>query len=137
MPFTLCWICATRDDLSLSILQLHTRWPIPPSDCRVGGTDMWRAWIGFNFSHSLGVLLFGALEVWAGSRIKTLPVGIMPALTPDRLRLSGSRPALLVSDSCHRHCHWYRLLGPRPVVSVIEAILRQLSEPLNTVLSRP
>jgi hypothetical protein len=21
-----------------------------------GGTDMWRAWIGFNFSHSLGVL---------------------------------------------------------------------------------
>jgi hypothetical protein len=46
-----------------------------------GGTDMWRAWIGFNFSHSLGVLLFGALAVWAGSRIKTLPVGIMPALT--------------------------------------------------------
>jgi len=26
-----------------------------------GGTDMWRAWIGFNFSHSLGVLLVGAL----------------------------------------------------------------------------
>jgi hypothetical protein len=47
----------------------------------LGGTDMWRAWIGFNFSHSLGVLLFGALAVWAGSRIKTLPVGIMPALT--------------------------------------------------------
>jgi hypothetical protein len=46
-----------------------------------GGTDMWRAWIGFNFSHSLGVLLFGALAVWAGSPIKTLPVGIMPALT--------------------------------------------------------
>jgi hypothetical protein len=46
-----------------------------------GGTDMWRAWIGFNFSHSLGVLLFGALAIWAGSRIKTLPVGILPALT--------------------------------------------------------
>ncbi len=46
-----------------------------------GGTDMWRAWIGFNFSHSLGVLLFGALAVWAGSRINTLPVAIMPALT--------------------------------------------------------
>ena len=46
-----------------------------------GGTDMWRAWIGFNFSHSLGVLLFGALAVWAGAGIKTLPVGIMPALT--------------------------------------------------------
>src|SRR5260370_35989951 len=36
MPFTLCWICATRDDLGLSILQLHTRWPIRPSGCRVG-----------------------------------------------------------------------------------------------------
>lgn len=23
------------------------------------GTNMWRAWIGFNFSHSLGVVLFG------------------------------------------------------------------------------
>lgn len=47
-----------------------------------GGTDMWRAWIGFNFSHSLGLLLVGALGVWAGCRIKMLPVGIMmPVLT--------------------------------------------------------
>jgi hypothetical protein len=46
-----------------------------------GGTDMWRAWIGFNFSHSVGVLLYGALAVWAGSRINSLPAGIMPALT--------------------------------------------------------
>lgn len=47
-----------------------------------GGTDVWRAWVGFNFSHSLGVLLVGALGVWAGCRIKVLPVGIMmPALT--------------------------------------------------------
>src|SRR5260370_23799021 len=47
-----------------------------------GGTDMWRAWIGFNFSHSLGVLLVGALAIWAGSRAKTVPIGvIMPALT--------------------------------------------------------
>jgi hypothetical protein len=38
-----------------------------------GRTDMWRAWIGFNFSHSLGVLLLGVLAVWAGSRINTLP----------------------------------------------------------------
>jgi hypothetical protein len=46
-----------------------------------GGTDMWRAWIGFNFSHSLGVLLVGALAVWTGSRINMLPGGIMLALT--------------------------------------------------------
>ena len=43
---------------------------------------MWRAGIGFNFSHSLGVLLLGALGVWAGCRIKVLPVDIViPALT--------------------------------------------------------
>jgi hypothetical protein len=47
-----------------------------------GGTDMWRAWIGFNFSHSLGVLLVGAIGIGAGCRIKTLPIGIiMPLLT--------------------------------------------------------
>jgi hypothetical protein len=42
---------------------------------------MWRAWIGFNFSHSLGLLIVAALAVWAGSRPNTLPVGIEPALT--------------------------------------------------------
>lgn len=46
-----------------------------------GGTDMWRAWIGFNFSHSLGVLLFATLAIWAGFRINGLPVAMMPALT--------------------------------------------------------
>jgi hypothetical protein len=46
-----------------------------------GRTDMWRAWIGFNFSHSLGVLLVAGLALWAGSRINTLPVGVIPVLT--------------------------------------------------------
>ena len=46
-----------------------------------GGTDMWRAWIGFNFSHSLGVLLLATLAIWAGFRINSLPVAIVPALT--------------------------------------------------------
>ena len=31
-----------------------------------GGTTMWRAWVGFNFSHSLGAILFGMLCVGAG-----------------------------------------------------------------------
>jgi hypothetical protein len=69
------------------------RWlvPVDPSVARAmansavrisdGGTDMWRAWVGFNFTHSLGILLFGALAVWSGFRIKTLPAGILPALT--------------------------------------------------------
>ena len=46
-----------------------------------GSMDMWRAWIGFNFSHSLGVLLLAALAIWAGARIRMLPVGIVAALT--------------------------------------------------------
>jgi hypothetical protein len=46
-----------------------------------GRTDMWRAWVGFNFSHSLGVLMVAALAVWAGLRANALPVGIVPALT--------------------------------------------------------
>jgi len=45
-----------------------------------GATDMWRAWVGFNFSHSLGLLLFAALAIWAGARIKTVPTAILPAL---------------------------------------------------------
>jgi hypothetical protein len=31
-------------------------------------TDMWRAWVGFNLSHSLGVLAFGSFVVLTGSR---------------------------------------------------------------------
>jgi hypothetical protein len=47
-----------------------------------GRTDMWRAWIGFNFSHSLGILLVAGLAIWTGLRIRMLPVGIiMPVLT--------------------------------------------------------
>jgi hypothetical protein len=47
-----------------------------------GRTDMWRAWIGFNFGHSLGVLLVAGLAFWAGSRFNTLPVGVItPVLT--------------------------------------------------------
>jgi len=47
-----------------------------------GRTDMWRAWIGFNFSHSLGVLMVAGLALWAGFRFNTLPVAIiMPVLT--------------------------------------------------------
>ena len=46
-----------------------------------GRTDMWRAWVGFNFSHSLGLLIVAALAVWAGSRSSALPVGMVSALT--------------------------------------------------------
>ena len=71
----------------------NPRWlvPVDPSVAKAmantalrlsgGRTDMWRAWIGFNFSHSLGILLVGALGIWAGARIKTFPAGILPVLT--------------------------------------------------------
>jgi hypothetical protein len=42
-----------------------------------GGTTMWRAWVGFNFSHSLGAILFGMLCIGAGLVLGTL---VLPAL---------------------------------------------------------
>ena len=44
-----------------------------------GGTTMWRAWLGFNFSHSLGVLLFSACCITLGvsSKALALPKAIL------------------------------------------------------------
>ena len=94
---------------------------------------MWRAWIGFNFSHSLGVLLVAGLALWAGFRFNTLPVGIiMPALT-----LIGCVYlvlALLYWFSCsrHRRCRWHRLLRRR-MGSVTKVTRRQPAD-LNVKL---
>ena len=75
---------------SYTLLDLRSpRWLVPAdssvaqamanSALRLSGgrTDMWRAWIGFNFSHSVGVLLVAGLALWAGFRFNTLPVGII------------------------------------------------------------
>jgi hypothetical protein len=40
------------------------------------GTTMWRAWVGFNFSHSIGVMLFGTICIGAGSVLGTM---VLPA----------------------------------------------------------
>jgi hypothetical protein len=37
-----------------------------------GGTTMWRAWVGFNFSHSIGAILFGGLCIFAGAALGTV-----------------------------------------------------------------
>lgn len=37
-----------------------------------GGTTMWRAWLGFNFSHSLGAMLFSVLCITLGISLDTL-----------------------------------------------------------------
>jgi len=41
-----------------------------------GRSNMWRAWVGFNFSHSLGLLLFGGLTVFTGARANASPLVI-------------------------------------------------------------
>ena len=45
-----------------------------------GATTMWRAWLGFNFSHSLGALMFSAACIAAGLALSKaallLPVAI-------------------------------------------------------------
>jgi len=44
---------------------------------------MWCAWVGFNFSHSLGVVLFGVLCICAGAVLGTvmIPAWILLLLT--------------------------------------------------------
>lgn len=37
-----------------------------------GGTTMWRAWVGFNFSHSLGLVLFASCCIALGLSLKAL-----------------------------------------------------------------
>ncbi len=39
-----------------------------------GGTTMWRAWVGFNFSHSLGVAAFGGLCIGVSVALGTMTV---------------------------------------------------------------
>jgi hypothetical protein len=43
-------------------------------------TDMWHAWIGFNLSHSLGALLFGATAIaWPGVAAGHAALAWLPA----------------------------------------------------------
>jgi hypothetical protein len=37
-----------------------------------GGTTVWKTWVGFNFSHSLGLVLFGALCIVIGTGLNEL-----------------------------------------------------------------
>ncbi len=51
------------------------------------GTTMWRAWVGFNFSHSLGAVVFGAGCVAAGFCLQRLAIPHGLLLLP--LAISG------------------------------------------------
>jgi hypothetical protein len=39
-----------------------------------GGTIMWKAWVGFNFSHSLGAVIFGVVCCWTAVALGTIVV---------------------------------------------------------------
>jgi hypothetical protein len=47
-----------------------------------GGTTMWRAWLGFNFSHSLGVLLFSFCCIALGLSFRALALPKAVLLLP-------------------------------------------------------
>jgi hypothetical protein len=46
-----------------------------------GRTDMWAAWIGFNFSHSLGLLIFAGLAISLGVKLRPIAPTYLALLT--------------------------------------------------------
>jgi hypothetical protein len=56
-------------------------------------TDMWRAWVGFNFSHSLGAVVFAAVVLLAGRSEASFRAD-GPLLIPLGLVVSGVYLAL-------------------------------------------
>lgn len=47
-----------------------------------GATTMWRAWLGFNFSHSLGALVFSAACITVGVNLAALALPKAALLLP-------------------------------------------------------
>ena len=47
-----------------------------------GGTTMWRAWVGFNFSHSLGAIMFGFGCIVVGLSLGSLALPKAALLVP-------------------------------------------------------
>jgi hypothetical protein len=64
-------------------------------------TDLWRAWIGFNASHSLGAMLFGLLFGWLALR--------QPALLFGSPFLCGLALAFLAAWLWLAARYWFRL----------------------------
>lgn len=47
-----------------------------------GGTTMWRAWVGFNFSHSLGLMLFAGCTIGMGLTLRSASLSRAVLLAP-------------------------------------------------------
>ncbi|MFY9268835.1 MAG: hypothetical protein WAO55_03700 [Candidatus Manganitrophaceae bacterium] len=52
-----------------------------------GRTSMWDAWLGFNISHSVGVILFGAFSVAGGFSLYALSIPKAALLLPASIGL--------------------------------------------------
>lgn len=62
-------------------------------------TTMWRAWIGFNASHSMGALLFGLIYLYLSL--------IAPALLFGSAFLSGLGPTFLLGWALLGRHYWF------------------------------
>ena len=65
-----------------------------------GGTTMWRAWVGFNFSHSLGLVVFAACAIGLGLGLESVRVPQSLLLLPPAV---GSIYVLLAVR------YWFRI----------------------------
>ncbi len=65
-----------------------------------GRTTMWQAWVGFNFSHSVGVVMLGALSIATGATAATTVV-------PGALLLSLAVAGLVYVLIAARY--WFRI----------------------------
>jgi hypothetical protein len=65
-----------------------------------GGTTMWRAWVGFNFSHSLGLVVFAICAIGLGLVLNSVRVPRSFLLLPPAV---GSIYVLLAAR------YWFRI----------------------------
>ena len=65
-----------------------------------GGTTMWRSWVGFNFSHSLGLLVFAAGTIALGLGLDSVRVPQSLLILPPAI---GSAYVLLAVR------YWFRI----------------------------
>jgi hypothetical protein len=63
-------------------------------------TNVWLAWLGFNFSHSLGAILFGAVVLLTGRNMDVFRLEA-PLFLPLALLVSGSYVGLAIT-------YWFR-----------------------------
>ena len=76
-------------------------------------TTMWRAWVGFNASHSVGAILFGLVFGFLAFGSLQTPLSVS---VPARCRAGNAWwfccawEGLLVQCAFHRHLHFFGLL---------------------------